>query len=66
MQIPHMNGVAKVDLWEQDPVKAVAGELRFETPWIGGEAFFVPASEDGAACNGESLQAPMRRLLACC
>ncbi len=51
-----MDGVAKIDLEEQDPKKAVAGVYRFEDDWVGGESYFVPASEDPAACDGEQAQ----------
>ena len=59
VQIPHMDGVAKIDLEEQDPKKAVAGVYRFEDAWVGGESYFVPASEDPAACNGEQALSPL-------
>ena len=54
-----MNGVAKIDLEEQDPKKAVAGVYSFEENWVGGESYFVPASEDPAACNGEQALPPL-------
>ena len=62
VQIPHMNGVAKIDLSEQDPKKAVAGVYRFQDSWVGGESYFVPASDDPAACNGEQALPPLPSL----
>ena len=65
VQIPHMNGVAKIDLEEQDPKKAVAGVYSFEDSWVGGESYFVPASEDPAACDGEQALPPLPSFEVC-
>ena len=45
-------GLAKVDLDAATPAAALAGRLAHGPGWLGGEATFVPRSQDPAAMKG--------------
>ncbi|KAK9834825.1 hypothetical protein WJX81_001553 [Elliptochloris bilobata] len=47
------SGLAKVDLGAATPAAAVAGRISHGPGWLGGEATFLPRSQDVAALKGE-------------